>query len=100
MEYRRLGPPPMNPFTRILAGLFGLVALVGAFFFGFLILAVAVAVGMAAWIAIRLSLWWLGRRAGSIGEKRGPAPGNPSGRSDEDNSVIEGEYKVVSRRED
>ena len=46
MEYRRLGSPPMNPFTRILAGLFGLVALVGAFFFGFLILAVAVAVGM------------------------------------------------------
>lgn len=100
MEYRRLGPPPMNPFTRILAGLFGLVALVGAFFFGFLILAVAVAFGMAAWIAIRLRLWWLGRRAAPAGEKRGPAPGEPSGRSDEDNSVIEGEYKVVSRRED
>ena len=31
MEYHRLGPPPMNPITRILAGLFGLVALVGAF---------------------------------------------------------------------
>ena len=100
MEYRRLGPPPMNPITRILAGLFGLVALVGAFFFGFLILAVAVAVGMAAWIAIRLRIWWLGRRAGSTGAQAGPAPGEPTGRSDEGSSVIEGEYKVVSRRED
>jgi hypothetical protein len=89
----------MNPLTRILAGLFGLVALVGAFFFGFLILAVAVAVGMAAWIAIRLRVWWLGRRAGSNGAQRAPAPGDP-GRSDEGSSVIEGEYKVVSRRED
>ena len=98
MEYRRLGPPPMNPITRILAGLFGLVALVGAFFFGFLILAVAVAVGIAAWIAIRMRIWWLRRRAGS-GTQAGPAPGEP-GRSDAGSSVIEGEYKVVSRRED
>ena len=99
MEYRRLGPPPMNPITRILAGLFGLVALVGAFFFGFLILAVAVAVGMVAWIALRLRLWWLGRRAGSTGAQPGPSAGEP-GQGDEGSSVIEGEYKVVSRRED
>ena len=100
MEYHRLGPPPMNPITRILAGLFGLVALVGAFFFGFLILAVAVAVGMAAWIAIRLRIWWLGRRAGTAGAQRGPAPGESAGRGDGGSSVIEGEYKVLSSRKD
>lgn len=99
MEYRRLGPPPMNPFTRILAGLFGLVALVGAFFFGFLILAVAVAVGIVAWIAIRLRIWWLGRRAGQSAPTQGQAPGETS-RKGSDGSVIEGEYKVVSRRDD
>lgn len=99
MEYRRLGPPPMNPFTRILAGLFGLVALVGAFFFGFLILAVAVAVGIAAWIAIRLRIWWLGRRAGPGASTPGQAPGETS-RKESGGSVIEGEYKVVSRRDD
>ena len=99
MEYRRLGPPPMNPFTRILAGLFGLVALVGAFFFGFLILAVALALGVAAWIAIRVRIWWLGRRADSSGPGPGPAQGEPDRKAD-GGSVIEGEYKVVSRRED
>ena len=92
MEYRQLGPPPMNPITRILAGLFGLIALVGAFFFGFLILAVAVAVGVAAWIAIRLRIWWLMRRAG-------PATGEAAGK-ESDGSVIEGEYKVVSHRDE
>lgn len=99
MEYQRIGPPPMNPLTRILAGLFGLVALVGAFFFGFLILAVAVAVGIAAWIAIRVRFWWLGRRR----DTAAPAPGSgtdESGRKETDGSVIEGEYKVVSRRDD
>lgn len=99
MEYRRLGPPPMNPVTRILAGLFGLVALVGAFFFGFLILAVALAVGVAAWIAIRLRFWWLGRRGGAAASAPGSVTGEAA-RKEADGSVIEGEYKVVSRRDD
>lgn len=99
MEYRRLGPPPMNPVTRILAGLFGLVALVGAFFFGFLILAVALAVGVAAWIAIRLRFWWLARRGGAGASAPGSAAGE-AGREKTNASVIEGEYKVVSRRDD
>ncbi len=98
MEPQRLGPPPLNPFSRVLAGLFGLVALVGAFFFGFLILAVAVGVGLVAWGLIWLRLWWLRRRLRSAGVTEGPSGPRPDTRGD--GKVIEGDYEVVSRRDD
>ena len=38
MQYY-IAPPPMNPLTRLLAGLVAVLALVGAFFFGLFVLA-------------------------------------------------------------
>ncbi len=98
MDPQRLGPPPLNPFARVLAGLFGLVALIGAFFFGFLILAVAVAVGLVAWGVIWLRLWWLRRRLQAAGVTEGPPGPRPESRGE--GKVIEGDYEVVSRRDD
>jgi hypothetical protein len=84
-----ISPPPVNPLARLLAGVFALLALAGAFFFGLIVLAVAVGVGMIAWIALWLRVWWLGRRG--VGRTR---PGASGG------EVIEAEYTVVSRAEE
>ena len=45
MQYYISGPP-MNPLARILAALVGVLALVGAFFFGIFIFVVAIALGL------------------------------------------------------
>lgn len=94
----------MNPLSRLLAAVIGALALVGAFFFGFFILVGAFALGLAAWLAIRLRIWWLRRKFGASGPVPpggfgGPAPGagDPSPNRDD---VIEAEYEVVSRKEE
>ena len=78
-----LGGPPVNPFSRILFGLAGLAVLVGAFFFGLVVLVAAIGFGALAWLFLSLRLWWLGRRARIAGDE-----------------VIEAEYRVVSRDQD
>jgi predicted lipid-binding transport protein (Tim44 family) len=95
MQYQ-IGPPPMNPLMRLLTGLFGLLALIGAFFFGFVLLAVALAVGLVAFVLIQLRVWWLRRKL----EASGRMPSNEESRDQGDGSVIDAEYKVVSRKED
>jgi predicted lipid-binding transport protein (Tim44 family) len=73
----------MSPLSRVLAAVLGLLAVVGAFFFGLFILAVALGVGTLAWIAISLRAWWLRRQfAGQRGAE-----------------VIEAEYTVISKKE-
>jgi hypothetical protein len=93
-----LTPPPLNPFTRVIAALLAVAALVGAFFFGLVILALAVGLGILGWLALTLRLWWLRRQHGA---HTGPGPrsdgGDAPGRGGD---VIDGEYKVVSRDED
>jgi len=91
----------MNPVSRILAGLLGVLALVGAFFFGLVVLAVAIGLGVLAWLFVVLRMWWLGRHGQSQVEpgqttrraRQGNAPGRES-------DVIEADYEVVSRRDD
>ena len=80
----RLSGPPANPLARILVGLLGLVALAGAFFFGLVVLAVAIGLGALAWLFVSLRLWWLGRQARPV----------------RDDEVIDAEYRVVSRDRD
>jgi hypothetical protein len=102
MPYR-LSPPPMNPLSRLLAGLLAVLALVGAFFFGLVVLALAVGLGLLAWLALALRLWWLRRhldRAGGTPGRGGPdgEAGREAGRA---GNVIDADYEVVSRdRED
>lgn len=88
----RLPPPPSNLLAQILAGL---LALAGAFFFGLVVLALAVGLGMLAWWVLTLRVWWL-RRRGRIRTEGGGSAG-PEVRRGE---VIEADYEVVSRQND
>jgi hypothetical protein len=95
-----LSPPPLNPVARILAGLLAVAALIGAFFFGLVILAAAVGLGVVAWLVLTVRVWLLRRRFrarqrdGENADGRTPRPGvrKPD--------VIDAEYEVISRRED
>ena len=104
----RLTPPPLNPLSRLLAGLLAVAALVGAFFFGLVVLALAAGLGLLAWLALTLRLWWLRRqivRAGGApggGPFRGPSGDRArDGRDAADGgNVIDADYEVVSRDQD
>ena len=67
MQYYISGPP-MNPLARILAALVGVLALVGAFFFGIFIFMGAIALGLIAWLALWLRLWWIRRKLRAFGQ--------------------------------
>jgi hypothetical protein len=95
MPYR-LPRPPLNPQSRILAGLLAVLALAGAFFFGLVMLALAVGLGVLAWLVQTLRLWWL-RRQGRDKARGGSSRAGPDVRHGE---VIEADYEVVSRRDD
>jgi hypothetical protein len=96
-----LAPPPLNPLTRILAGLLAVLALVGAFFFGVIVLVLALGLGALAWLVLVLRMWWLRRqwqRQGGSGEYR---PSGPPGSVDRRRTdAIDADYEVVSRHED
>lgn len=98
-----LAPPPLNPVARIIAALLAVAVLVGAFFFGLVILALAIGLGIVGWLALTLRLWWLRRQ---IGARTASGPGSAggadrvqggAGRGRDD---IEAEYEVISRREE
>ena len=96
-----LAPPPLNPLSRILAGLLAVLALVGAFFFGVFVLALALGLGALAWLVLAARMWWLRRqwqKHGSSGEySQAVSPGSADQRRTD---VIDADYEVVSRRED
>ena len=87
-------PPPMNPVSRILASLFGILVLVGAIVFGFFVLLGGIILGVLAWGAFAIRRWWLRRKGVEI-------PLNTPQDSGSGNSeTIEAEYTVISRRRD
>ena len=93
--------PPASPFARLLAGLVGVLALVGAVFFGLFLFAAALAVGLVAWAVIWLRLWWLRRRlqaSGAPGESPFGRPAEPT--QEGDRPAIDADYEVVSRDQD
>lgn len=95
----RLPPPSNNPLARLLAALVAVLALVGAFFFGLVVLALAVGLGLLAWLALALRMWWLRRRLGA-----GPGAGPPGAQDRQagrrEGQVIDADYEVVSRKEE
>ena len=82
----------MNTVSRALAGALAVLALVAAFFFGLIVLALAVGIGLLFWLSIRLRLWWIRRHLP-------PIDADPAG-TQRKGEVIEAEYTVVSRRKD
>ena len=82
----------MNPLSRLLAGVTAVLALVAAFFFGLIVLALAVGIGLLFWLGIRLRLWWMRRHIP-------PVDTAPAG-TPQKGEVIDAEYTVVSRQKD
>jgi hypothetical protein len=76
----------MNPLSRLLAGILAVLALAAAFFFGLLVLAFAVGVGLVAWLLLWVRSWWNRRKQ--------PGSDKISG------EVIDAEYTVVSRQDE
>jgi len=89
-----LEPPPLNPLTRLLAGILAVLALVGAFVFGLFVIAMVVGIGILAWLAFWLRMVWLRRRLAKAGSRPDAGSGRDSGK------VIEAEYTVVSSKKD
>jgi hypothetical protein len=69
-----------------------ILALVAAFFFGLIVLALAVGIGLLFWLGIRLRLWWMRRHIP-------PSDAAPAG-TPQNGEVIDAEYTVVSRQKD
>jgi predicted lipid-binding transport protein (Tim44 family) len=91
----------MNPVSRILAGLLAAIVLVAAFFFGMIILGVAVALGIVAWIFLSLRIWWARRQ---LDQQGAGDEVKEAGRQDAARSrardVIEADYEVISRQKE
>ena len=83
---------PLNPVARILAALLAVLAFAGAFFFGLIILAVVVGLGLLLWLGIRLRMWWIMRHAPQSRTSTSVPPSS--------NEVIDAEYTVVSKEQD
>ena len=89
-----ISPPPRNPLTAILAALAGGLLMVGAFFLGFVVLVVALGLGLLIWMAVLVRVKWLQRRV----LKQGVDPFSRAGqRGGSQTEALETEYTVVSR---
>ena len=82
----------MNPLSRALAAILAVMALVAAFFFGLIVLALAVGIGLLFWLGIRLRLWWMKFHMPPVDSAPVSSP--------QKGEVIDAEYTVVSRKKD
>lgn len=85
-----ISPPPMNPVSRVFAAILAAMALLGAFFFGLVVLLLVVGVLLVLGLVFGLRSWWLGRHSVATRVVKARAPG--------EGNVIDAEYTVVSRR--
>jgi len=103
MQYY-ISPPPMNPLSRLLAGVLAVLALAGAFFFGVFVLVIAIGLGLIGWLVLWLRMWWMKQKLARGAERTdsGAAPGRQpgTGQGDRKGEIIDAEYTVVSKRED
>ncbi len=90
---------PANPVARIFAALLAAVCLLGAFFFGLVILAVIAVVIALFSLIFWLRSWWLGKRG--LAERDPLQPDSiRRGTGPRSQDFIEAEYTVVSERRD
>lgn len=92
-----ISPPPRNPLTSLLTALVGGIILVGAFFLGFVFLAVAIAVAVVAWLVIVIRVKWMTRKMRKQGIDPFAPYSAPQQKDQDPNTVVEAEYTVVSR---
>lgn len=85
--------PAVNPLMRVFAAAVAAIALAVAVFFGAVVFVVMTGLLLVLGAAVWMRCWWLGRQLRS-GHKPSATSGRPG------DSVIEAEYRVVSRRED
>jgi hypothetical protein len=81
-----ISPPPMNPLSRLLAGILAVLALAGAFFFGVFVLVFAIGLGLVAWLFFWIRMWWIRRT--------GIRPVDQKGK------IIDAEYTVISKQDE
>ncbi len=86
---------PDNPLSRLLAAGVGVLVLVGAVFFGLIVLAFVLGAGLL----LSLGLWIRARFARQRGGSRAETPG-PGRVRGNDGEIIEAEYTVISKRRD
>jgi uncharacterized membrane protein len=94
----------MNPLSRLVAGLFAVLALAGALFFGVFVLAIVLGLGFIAWLVFWVRMTWLRRTQGLAGKQGGARDGSgrhaQAGERTREGDIIDAEYTVVSRRDD
>jgi len=95
-----ISPPPLNPLSRILAGILAVLALAGAFFFGIFVLALAAGLGLIAWLLFSIRLWWMRKQGAVRGPASRPAQQAGPGSGETSRDIIDVEYTVVSRRDE
>lgn len=95
-----ISPPPRNPISALLAGLVGVAMMVGAFMLGFVALVVALAVGALIWAGIYIRIWWARRQLAKQGIDLDSANPFSTQRTPGTDDSLEGEYTVVSKRQD
>lgn len=83
---------PTNPVSRVLGVIVAILTLLGAFFFGLVILMVIFGLGLLLYLGMRLRMWWIMRHM--------PAPEPAPERTADQGEVIEAEYKVISTKRD
>ena len=96
-----INPPPQGPLSRIIAAIFAVLMLVGAFMIGMVALLFIAGAGLIAGLAIWLRVIWIKRqlRKNGVDLGAGKKP-TTAGAAKETGHVIEAEYTVISEREE
>ncbi len=94
-----IGQSPNNPLTRIVAAIIAAVCLMGAFFFGLVILAVIAVVIAAFSLVFWVRIWWSRKKDPvHMAQPSRNASSHQNGQKRQE--IIEGEYTVLSERRD
>jgi predicted lipid-binding transport protein (Tim44 family) len=95
-----ISPPPRNPLSAILAGIVGVVVMVGAFMLGFVALVVALAIGALIGAAIYVRVWWAKRQLAKQGIDLDSANPFSNHASPSQGDSLEAEYTVISKKQE
>jgi hypothetical protein len=95
-----ISPPPRNPLSSILAGIVGVVIMIGAFMLGFIAIVVALSIGLLIWVGIYVRVWWAKRQM--IKQGIDPASLNPfaGNTTTSQSDSLDAEYEVISKTQD